>query len=103
MSSSYSALLNRLEAAVDAIYELAERYALYKTHHAWSHAYEACSVWKKAVEIAIDTVESLEALDVCPSEEDIERLSKTLFYVRELGKITEAILAERQALVHGRQ
>lgn len=107
MANSYASLVNRLEKAVEAIYELAERYALYKSHHAWKHAYEACRVWKKAVHIAIDTVESLEAeyeaTDVVVTEEDVKRLSKILFHIRELHRLTDVILSERQAQLRERQ
>lgn len=93
---TYSRLLDRLERAVDVIYELAERYALYKGHHAWTHAFDACSAWKKAVGIAYDTADALEEMDRTPSEDDIQRISLVLFHVRELSKITGKLLSDRQ-------
>ena len=103
MESTYSILLSRLEKAVDALYELAERYALYKSHHAWSSAYDACEVWKRAVEIAYRTVEALEGQETIPSEEDINRLSSILFYVRELSRVSHIILSDGQAPSRERQ
>lgn len=92
MDSRYEVLLRRLERAVGALQEMADRYALYKQHHAWKHARDACGAWQKAVGIAYDAVGSLETLDVDPSADELARLSSALIQMRELGKITNSLL-----------